>query len=69
MKLAAYVLGIISTVCCSIVLIPLAWMIPMVIHVNKARKGECTLSTGFKVCFLLFCNLIGGILLLCDDEK
>ncbi|HBR85762.1 MAG TPA: hypothetical protein DEA32_01035 [Firmicutes bacterium] len=46
-------------------LIPLAWMIPMLIHMKKAAD----LSTGFSICTLLFFNLISGILLLCDDKK
>lgn len=49
--------------------IPMLWTIPMVICVNKARKGESYLSTGFKICYLLFVSLIGGILLLLDNEE
>lgn len=67
MKLAAFILCLISTIVSGFVLIPLIWCIPMTIHVYKAYKGEEDLSVGFKVCVLLFVNLIGGILLLCDD--
>lgn len=45
-------------------LIPLAWMLPMTISLfNKAKHGR-PISVGFKVCTLLFVNLIAGILLL-----
>ena len=67
MKLAAFILCLISTIISGFALIPLIWCIPMTIHVYKAYKGEEDLSVGFKVCVLLFVNLIGGILLLCDD--
>ena len=68
MKLAAYVLGIISTVCMALCIIPLAWCIPMVIKVKHAMDGKGQLSVGFKVCYLLFVSLIGGVLLLCDEN-
>lgn len=67
MKLAAFILCLITTIVSGFALIPLIWYIPMTIHVYKAYKGEEDLSVGFKVCVLLFVNLIGGILLLCDD--
>ncbi len=68
MKLAAFILCLLSTISMGFFIIPLAWCIPMTIKVYKAYKGETELSTGFDVCVLLFVNLIGGILLLCDDE-
>ena len=49
-------------------LIPLCWCIPMTVSVYKAYKGKKDLSTGFKVCTLLFVSLVGGILLLCDND-
>ena len=49
-------------------LIPLAWTIPMTVHAfGKMKNGE-KLSTGFKVCTLLFVNLIAGICMLCSDD-
>ena len=68
MKLAAFILCLIGTIASAIAVIPLIWCIPMTIKVYKAYKGEETLSTGFKVCTLLFVSLIGGILLLVDNE-
>lgn len=49
-------------------LIPLAWCIPMTIHYFNAIKNGEKLSTAFKVCSLLFVNLIAGIIMLCDKE-
>lgn len=50
-------------------LIPLAWCIPMTIsYCKKLKRGE-PISTGFKVCSLLFVSLLGGILMLCDKDN
>ncbi len=60
------VLGCISYAC---MLFPLIWTLPMTIHYFKATsKGE-PVGTGFKVCSLLFVNLIAGILMLCDTNN
>ena len=49
-------------------LIALAWCIPMIIHYfNTVKRGQAV-STGFKVCALLFVSLLGGVLMLCDKE-
>ena len=48
-------------------LIPLAWCLPMTIHYCKATKNNEIVGIGFKVCTLLFVNLIAGILMLCDN--
>ena len=50
-------------------LIPLAWMIPLTVHVFKKLNQSQPISTGVKVCVLLFCNLVAGILLLCATPK
>jgi len=67
---AAKVLMIIGTVSTSLTwfLIPLAWCIPMTVSYFKKVKYNQPISTGFKVCSLLFVSLIGGILMLCDNE-
>ena len=50
-------------------LLPLAWCLPITISVcGKLKRGE-PVSTGLKVCSLLFVNLIGGILLLCRSDE
>ena len=57
-----------AIVCVSFLyLIPLAWCLPMTIHYFKATKNNEKVGTGFKVCTLLFVNLIAGILMLCDN--
>ena len=52
-------------VCC---LIPLCWRLPMSKNILKAMKNGTTLSTGFKVCTLIFVNVILGIVLLCQRD-
>ena len=59
------ILGIVSV---AWAVIPLIWCIPMFLKVNKYLNGEETLSTGYKVCVLLFVNIIAGVLLLVDDK-
>ena len=46
-------------------LIPLAWSIPMTVIVKKKLNNNEPIGIGFKICTLLFVNLISGILLLC----
>lgn len=49
-------------------LIALAWVIPMTISVSRRVKNCEPIGTGFKVCVLIFVNIISGILLLCRKE-
>ena len=49
-------------------LIPLAWVLPMRKKILKAMNEGTTLTTGFKICTLLFVNFIAGILLLCSQD-
>ena len=65
---AAKILMIISCVSIGWTLIPLAWLIPMTIKNSNREKGGEKLSTGFKVCILIFGSMVAGILLLCDEE-
>ena len=49
--------------------IGLAWCLPMTLsYCGKVKRGE-PISTGFKVCCLLFVSLIAGILMLCDNNN
>lgn len=48
-------------------LVSLFWLIPMTLHINS-KKSTKQLSTGFKVCVLLFGNVISGIVLLCQEK-
>lgn len=68
MKMIAFIFAIISCISTGWCLIPLCWTIPMTIKIYKAYKGEITLSTGFKVCTLIFVSIISGILLLVDED-
>lgn len=59
------IIMIVIGVCC---LIPLCWTIPMSIKIFKAMKEGTVLKTGFKICTLIFVNLITGIVLLCSSD-
>ena len=49
--------------------IPLSWMAPMIVHYfKKTRAGEPTTLT-FKICTLLFVNLLAGIFMLCFEPS
>lgn len=49
--------------------IPLLWTLPMTIKYCNAIKNNESVSTGFKVCTLLFVSMIAGILMLCDNDN
>lgn len=68
MRLVAFVFCIISTVCAAMLIIPLAWMIPMSIRSWKIYKGTKPNTTGFGVCTLIFVSLVSGILLLVSKK-
>lgn len=68
LKTIAYVFMVIACVVYAWTLVPLIWLIPMTLKVNRARKENLPLSLAFKVCTLLFANFIAGILLLCDKD-
>lgn len=50
-------------------LIPLAWCIPITVKVFSCLNKGVPVSTGMKVCTLIFVNLIAGICLLCIDDS
>lgn len=50
------------------VIIPLAWCIPITVNIFKKLKSGEPISTGLKICTLLFVNLIAGICLLCNND-
>ena len=68
MKTVIKIFMIIGVISNAFLLIPLIWCIPMYNRVNKYLNGEETISTGYKVCVLLFVNLIAGILLLIQND-
>ena len=65
----AKIFMILGTVFNGIYILPLIWCIPMTVHYNKCIKEGKPVSVGFKVCALLFVSLIGGILMLCDNDQ
>ena len=60
---------IIGTVIQGIYIIPLLWCIPMTSAYSKKLKNGEPISTGFKICSLLFVNTIAGILMLIDNSN
>lgn len=65
MKTAAQVFIILSMVCGFWMILPLIFG---GIALSQMSKGQRP-STGISVCVLLFCNMIGGILLLCAKDE
>ena len=49
--------------------ISLAWIIPMTVYYWKSVKENRPVSVGFKVCTLLFVNLVSGICMLVDKDE
>ena len=49
-------------------ILPLAWCLPITIALWSKMNNNYPVSTGLKVCALLFVNTIAGILLLCRDD-
>ena len=49
-------------------LIPLLWTIPMTKRVFNKLDNKEPMGVGFKVCVLLFVNVVAGIMLLVRDE-
>ncbi len=67
---AAFNIGILMLVIYTVaMLIPLAWCIPMTISVHRKLRDKQPISVAFKVCTLLFVNLVSGILLLCMKDE
>jgi len=54
-------------------LLPLAWSIPLTVHVFRCTQKNEPISVATKICILIFVNMISGILLLCmtnpDSKK
>lgn len=69
LRLAAFVLNLLSTIGTGVLLIPLAWMVPMTVHSWRLYKGERPNTTAFAVCDLIFCSVIAGVLLLISQKE
>ena len=59
---------VIDTVFMGLLLFPLAWCIPMTVHLFHEKKNGHVVGIAFKVCTLLFVSAISGILLLCRTD-
>ena len=46
----------------------LIWCLPMWKHWKKCVETGTPVSTGFKVCTLLFVSMPAGIMMLCDND-
>lgn len=64
----AFAFQIVSAVGFALLIIPLAWMIPMAVIGYKMNKGEKANTVAWGVCNLLFVNLVSGILYLIADK-
>ena len=67
-KLIIKVFMVIGCIASGWALIPLLWTIPMTNHVFKKLNSNEPIGVGFKICVLLFVNLVAGIMLLCLSE-
>ncbi len=79
LRLIAFILDLLTMVGCCVVLLPipflcvmlillLAWMIPMTIVTWGIYKGTRRNTVAFGVCTLIFVNPVAGILLLCSQK-
>lgn len=66
--LAIKIFSIIGVIFNAFAIIPLIWCLPLYKSVSKHLKGETKLSVGYKVCVLLFLNIVAGVLLLIEDD-
>lgn len=68
LRMVAFILNMVSLAVSAILIIPLAWMIPMCITSWRIYKGTRPNTTAFGVCTLIFVSLFGGILLLISKK-
>ena len=68
LKTAAKIFMIIGCIAMGFAFISLAWTIPMTVTYSRKIKNGEPVTTGFKVCSLLFVNTIAGILMLCCND-
>ncbi len=68
LKLIVKIFMVISCVAGAFAIIPLAWCIPMTVTTFRRLDAGEKFSTGFKVCTLIFVNIIAGIIMLVSDD-
>ena len=59
---------ILSTIVMGLWIIPLLWCIPMVSKYSESIRNNEPVGTSFKICTLLFVNIIPGILMFIDKD-
>ena len=69
MSVVVKIFMLVGTLSMGLWLLPLAWCIPMCVSVFKSIDAGRPISTGMKICTLLFVNTIAGICLLCMNDK
>ena len=68
-NIAAKIFMVLGCISVGWALIPLIWCIPMTVSFfHKVRDGR-KVGVGFKICSLLFVNLIAGVLMLIRNEE
>ena len=68
LRMIAFILNMVSLAVSAILIVPLAWMIPMCITSWRIYKGTRPNTVAFGVCTLIFLSLFGGILLLLSKK-
>ncbi len=63
LRLVAKIFMLLGCISYGAALIPLFWTIPMTVHYWRCVKEGKPVGTAFKICSLLFVNLIAGILM------
>lgn len=69
LKTIVKVLLILRCIATGWLIVPLAWHIPMTVSVFNKYKNHEPISTGFKICTILFTSTLAGIIMLCMDDE
>jgi hypothetical protein len=69
LRLVAFIFNLITTIACGLLIIPLAWMIPMTVRSWGIYKGTKPNTVAFGVCTLIFLDMVSGILLLVSGTE
>lgn len=69
MQIVVKVFLILGCIAYGWMIIPLAWCIPITVSIFNKMRNKQPISTGLKVCTLIFVNLIAGICLLCMNDS
>lgn len=69
MKTLIKVFMVLGCIACGGLCLPLVWCIPMTVKTFRSLDAGKPLSTGFKVCSLIFVSIVAGILMLCMDDN